>query len=595
MPRYIGHSTANTAGAVERATVSTSVTGTATLYLPLVSDVNDDSSSPRTMAAVGGAAISSAQKKFGAGSLYLDGVNDNLSISGTDWDFGTTNFTIDGWFYCTEDSSSTFLHIISTNATAGWNLCVKPSLKRIQFYENGTAFGADSCWTLNTWHHVAVVRQSTNLSVYVDGTSIVSTTISASEEFNTDAGSGGGVIFGAQWGGGSPFEGYLQDWRVLRGVVCYTANFIVPRVPRGDDNVNGNVTKTYTYAIENKWNSGVWSISGSGNNTVNTRRKAGKWATTDSRLPTVDLTFHVWGAGGGGSLYNYGNNRAVGGSGAYMSATYTAIVGHPLTIHVGGGGQGGYNVPNPGTMAGGWPDGGDGSYAGGTGGGSSLIKTPGGVVIIVGGAGGGGGHSYGYGGNAGYPSGTAGVSAHNEPTHPAGGGTQSAGGASNPAPGGNAGGPLSGGDGSTGTTHGAGGGGGFFGGGGTGSIDSGAGGGGSSYVNLAVATLTAPAPLYAAVPNHPATTVTASNASDPSWALAYPGPTPSTGSPVSKGVSVADWAGQGNPAGPPGTTGYSTTAANAGTGGHGRIVIVNPASGNTVFDFTGSAQIYNVT
>ena len=154
---------------------------------------------------------------------------------------------------------------------------------------------------------------------------------------------------------------------------------------------------------------------------------------------------------------------------------------------------------------------------------------------------------------------------------------------------------MSGGDGVTGGTYGAGGGGGFFGGGGANATDSAGAGGGSSYVNPAVATLTAPAPLSAAVPNHPATTVTASNASDPSWALAYPGPTPSTGSPVSKGVSVADWAGQGNPAGPPGTTGYSTTAENAGTGGHGRIVIVNPASGNTVFDFTGSAQIYNVT
>jgi len=429
---------------VERATVSTSVTGTATLYLPLVSDVNDDSSSPRTMAAVGGAAISSAQKKFGAGSLYLDGVNDNLSISGTDWDFGTTNFTIDGWFYCTEDSSSTFLHIISTNATAGWNLCVKPSLKRIQFYENGTAFGADSCWTLNTWHHVAVVRQSTNLSVYVDGTSIVSTTISASEEFNTDAGSGGGVIFGAQWGGGSPFEGYLQDWRVLRGVVCYTANFIVPRVPRGDDNANGNVTKTYTYAIANKWNSGVWSLSESSGEgySVNHRRKAEKWkSAAGARFYATQplscdlLVISGGGSGGTGSIYSAGG----AGGGGMLTGTETFYGGTTYNVTVGAGASLMPAGPRPGPVA-------DGRTGGVGNGGVSQIGTvenPASMFTTVGGGGsysagdsygggrpgGSGGGSPGYGSGLGVPAwhGDVGAGTGSGPTlqgYPGGTGTQ---------------------------------------------------------------------------------------------------------------------------------------------------------------------------
>ena len=386
MPRYIGHSTANTDSRVERATVASKITGTATLYLPLVSDVNDDSSSPRTMAALGGAAISSTQKKFGAGSLYLDGVDDYVTISGTDWDFGSANFTIDGWFYCTDDSTGSFAHIIGGNASGtGWNLAMKPSDKTIQFYENGLAHGAASSWTVNTWHHIACVRNGTNFSTYIDGTAIHSSTISAGEEYNTDAGSGGAIEFGRQFGSTNQlyhYTGYLQDWRITKSTVCYTGAFTVPTLPRGGDiygsNVNGNDTTIYTVATENKWNSGVWSISGAGNSTVNTRRKTGKWSVAIGArfLPPAVLTNYlvIAGGGGGGRADGGGGGGAGGyrsswagtpgsettGAGATIETEFDARAGTPYTITVGAGGAIGAPYAAPGA------DGGVSSIVGGS-------------------------------------------------------------------------------------------------------------------------------------------------------------------------------------------------------------------------------------
>ena len=61
----------------------------------------DDSNTHRTVTPVGNAQVSTAEKKYGTGSLLLDGSGDRLDIvdSATDpeWSFGTNDFTIDFW------------------------------------------------------------------------------------------------------------------------------------------------------------------------------------------------------------------------------------------------------------------------------------------------------------------------------------------------------------------------------------------------------------------------------------------------------------------------------------------------------------------
>ena len=77
--------------------------------------------------------------------------------------------------------------------------------------------------TNGTWHHIAVVRSGSTLTTYVDGTSRGTDTISlAMSPTSADVEIGQGVYTSSY-----PYEGYLDDIRITKGVARY-GNFAVP-------------------------------------------------------------------------------------------------------------------------------------------------------------------------------------------------------------------------------------------------------------------------------------------------------------------------------------------------------------------------------
>ena len=79
----------------------------------------------------------------------------------------------------------------------------------------------------NAWHHVAVTRNGSTASIYVDGD--LRSTASISGSLNTSYGSYEAFIGAYDHGGGglnSYFKGYVSDFRVYKGVAKYTENFI---------------------------------------------------------------------------------------------------------------------------------------------------------------------------------------------------------------------------------------------------------------------------------------------------------------------------------------------------------------------------------
>lgn len=184
---------------------------------------------------VSGAQISTSVKKFGTGSLAFNGTTDYLSnYAQSTMDFGTGNFTVEGWFYTSNSSTRQELLGNYRNSTLGYGIGLNVSASRdIVFYLGNTTIAASSgsVWTASQWVYFAIVRSGTTVTIYINGTSVATGTSSASI-----SPSGNVTYIGATGtsSGTVPtapqlfFNGYIDDLRFTKGVARYTTNFTPP-------------------------------------------------------------------------------------------------------------------------------------------------------------------------------------------------------------------------------------------------------------------------------------------------------------------------------------------------------------------------------
>ena len=184
---------------------------------------------------VGNAQISTTQSKFGGSSMYFDGTGDYLTQpSSQNFNFGTGNFTMEGWFYQTGLSSS-YPGIVSNplswgNAGAWAVLSSHASgIRKLQFY----CYNADTSNPLllgtttlsdNTWYYFAVTRSDTTFRLFLDGTIEATATFGG----NVNSTSSGLVVGINQTASGYTFQGYIDDLRITKGYARYTSNFTPP-------------------------------------------------------------------------------------------------------------------------------------------------------------------------------------------------------------------------------------------------------------------------------------------------------------------------------------------------------------------------------
>jgi len=164
------------------------------------------------------------------GSWSLNGTNQRIEVQGTsDFQFGTHDFTIEGWFYLT-----------STAYTRLWCFPDGDNLE----VQNGTLYywngGANivnsgaSTIPQNYWFHVALVKHNGVATVYVNGVS----KITDNNPFNSQNSrpfSIGGEI-GSLGANDNPstagwFAGYITNVRIIKGTALYTDTFSTPYAP----------------------------------------------------------------------------------------------------------------------------------------------------------------------------------------------------------------------------------------------------------------------------------------------------------------------------------------------------------------------------
>ena len=165
---------------------------------------------------VGTAQISTSVFKYGTGSIAVSTGNYLTEATSPLFSFGSGNFTVEGWFYVTSGSSWGIFEKLNEFALYGdtnrWVL-------KINNVSNVFVIG----WTptASTWYHFACVRNGATTTMYINGTSIGSGT-------SVDATAGSGIITVGYTQYQGALNGYIDDFRVTRGIARYTANFTAP-------------------------------------------------------------------------------------------------------------------------------------------------------------------------------------------------------------------------------------------------------------------------------------------------------------------------------------------------------------------------------
>lgn len=192
-----------------------------------------DATAKNDLETVGNAQISTAVKKFGTGSISFDGTGDYLSIPYTpDINITTGDFTIEGWFYFNGVASGQHIFINYTS-TSGYGIALYTSATgTLSYYlgSNGTSWNIASAVLIGSiaigqWYHVALVRSGSTFTPYFNGVAGTTTT-SSSALYNGSV----PYILGGNPSGGY-FNGYIDDFRVTKGIARYTGNFTVPTIP----------------------------------------------------------------------------------------------------------------------------------------------------------------------------------------------------------------------------------------------------------------------------------------------------------------------------------------------------------------------------
>lgn len=212
----------------------TAITNTQLLTCTNKNDIWNTSSGNK-LTKSGNVTASTTQRKFTASdAVYFDGSGDSISFTaGYDdplYNFGTHNWTIEGWFYIQTLSSGrnlfSFLRASANEATPH----VYTQSTDLRYY----VLGADriigsSALTVNTWQHIAVTRSGNDHKLFVDGTQVGSTWTNAQTYVQ-----GRPVLgdyhssLGNLTGGSNLLHGYAQDFRITKGLARYTSSFTPP-------------------------------------------------------------------------------------------------------------------------------------------------------------------------------------------------------------------------------------------------------------------------------------------------------------------------------------------------------------------------------
>jgi hypothetical protein len=223
----------------------TAITNTQLLLLTDNYSIVNSTPTPLPVTINGNTTISTAQYPTGMDrSIYFDGTGDYLTPAvSSEYSFGTGDFTIECYAYFSSVSNNGLFQLYSSsfpsqtygicagaaNLYGGWFLC----------YGSTSVIISTTAATANTWVHLAVVRASGVIKLYINGTSIISASDSTNYTYTY-------LNIGGYYSTSFLMNGYVSNFRLAKGTAVYTANFTAPSAPLS---INISVPAFVTNAI----------------------------------------------------------------------------------------------------------------------------------------------------------------------------------------------------------------------------------------------------------------------------------------------------------------------------------------------------------
>lgn len=183
----------------------------------------DSSPNNFSITRTGNTVLTSSESKFGGYSAFFDGNGDALTIiNGNTIAFGNSDFTIETWVY---NKGNGQVNIFETrNGSEGsYPVLGIGSDAKFYWYLNNNYVIVSDVSELNTWVHVAVSRKNNVTKMFLNGTQ------SGNSYNDNNSYVFPRLLIGTyNFGAAGSFYGYLDDFRILKGVALYTSSFLPP-------------------------------------------------------------------------------------------------------------------------------------------------------------------------------------------------------------------------------------------------------------------------------------------------------------------------------------------------------------------------------
>jgi hypothetical protein len=165
--------------------------------------------------------------EFGGSGDYVDITNSS------DFNFGSGDFTIEGWVYLRDDPASSYHSLFHTGLSL--QMYVNDNTVKMWASSDGSSYnmvnalpGPASSVNRKQWFHFAVVRNGSTFTVYVDGVAGSTTQTSSSSIYNDGTPR---IADYAPNSGTYGFNGYMSNIRIVKGTAIYTSNFTPSTTP----------------------------------------------------------------------------------------------------------------------------------------------------------------------------------------------------------------------------------------------------------------------------------------------------------------------------------------------------------------------------